>query len=93
MPNVDLKPRAMKFIKTLPPKHRRQIKNYILSLRDNPLPHDSKKLIGYEQYTRVDVGEYRIIYRYETKQDVVTVVLVGKRNDDEVYRIAKRILK
>ena len=83
----------MKLIKTLPSKHNKQIKNYILSLRDNPLPQDSKKLIGYEQYTRVDVGEYRIIYRYETKRDVMTVVLVGKRNDDEVYRMTKRSLK
>lgn len=54
--------------------------------------HDAKKLIGYENYTRIDIGEHRIIYRYETKKDLVTVVLVGKRNDDEVYRVAKRSL-
>lgn len=93
MATIDLKPRAKKFIESLPPKHKRQVKDNILSLQNNPHPHDSKKLQGYENYNRVDIGEYRIIYRYADKKDMVTVVLVGKRNDDSVYRIAKRILK
>jgi mRNA interferase RelE/StbE len=92
MPKIDLKPRAKKFIASLPPKHKRQIKDHILSLADNPIPHDTKKLIGYENYLRTDIGEYRIIYRYEPKPDIVIVVLVGKRNGDEIYRIAKRLL-
>ncbi|MBV9575220.1 MAG: type II toxin-antitoxin system RelE/ParE family toxin [Gammaproteobacteria bacterium] len=91
MPIIDLKPRAKKFIQSLPPKHKRQVKDCILSLQHNPNPHDAKQLLGYENYTRVDIGEYRIIYRY--KNDKVTVVLIGKRNDDEIYRVAKRTLK
>jgi mRNA interferase RelE/StbE len=93
MLTLDLKPRAKKFIESLPPKHKRQVKDSILSLQDDPMPHDAKKLLGYKNYTRVDIGEYRIIYRYENKEDLIIVVLVGKRNDDEIYRIAKRILK
>lgn len=93
MPKIDLKPKAMKFIQSLPPKHKKQVKDYILSLQDNPSPHDAKKLLGYENYTRVDIGEYRLIYRHELEEDLLTVVLVGKRNDDEIYRIAKRTLK
>ncbi len=90
---IDLKPKAKKFIDTLPPKHKRQIKDSILSLRDTPFPHDSKRLVGYEDYIRIDTGEYRIIYRYEIDKQLITVVLVGKRNDDDIYRIAKRTLK
>lgn len=93
MPLIDLKPKAKNFIESLPPKHKRQVKDHILSLQDNPIPHDSKKLKGYERYNRVDIGEYRIIYRYENKKNIVTVVLVGKRNDDKIYRIVKRTLK
>jgi hypothetical protein len=37
-------------------------------------------------------GEYRVIYRYEEKKDFIIVVLIGKRNGDEIYRIAKRTL-
>lgn len=92
MAALDLKPKAKKFITILPPKHQRQIKDRILALQNNPMPHDSKKLLGYQNYTRVDVGEYRIIYRYERQKDLVVVVLVGKRNDGEIYRITKRVL-
>jgi mRNA interferase RelE/StbE len=79
MPKIDLKPKAKKFIESLPPKHKRQIKDYIISLQDTPLPHDARKLIGYEDYIRADMGEYRIIYKYENKKDRLIVVLVGKR--------------
>lgn len=93
MPKLDLKPRTVKFIFSLPPKHKQQIKNYILNLGQNPLPSDSKKLIGYDPYLRADAGEYRIIYRYDQLADLVTIILIGKRNGDEVYKQIKRILK
>lgn len=93
MPKLDLKPRAKKFIESLQKKQQRQLKDYILGLQDNPKPQDTKALIGYDAYIRADAGEYRIIYRYDKKKDLVTIVLVGKRNDSEIYRIAKRVLK
>lgn len=89
---LDLQPKAKKFINFLPPKHKRQIKDRILSLQNDPTPNDSKKLLGYENYIRVDSGEYRIIYRYEVEQDLIIIVLIGKRNDGEIYKIAKRAL-
>jgi mRNA interferase RelE/StbE len=38
---------------------------------------------------RTDSGEYRIIYRVE--EDELHVALIGKRNDDEVYRLLRRM--
>jgi len=92
MSNLEMKPKAMRFIASLPPKHKEQIKKRILSLQDNSVPHDAKKLLGYENYNRIDAGEYRIIYRHESEKNLTTIVLVGKRNDGEIYRIAKRTL-
>lgn len=92
MIEIDIKPKAVKFIATLPPKHKRQVKDRILDLKNEPTPHDSKKLIGYEGYLRVDAGEYRVIYRYDVADCLVMVALVGKRNDSSIYRIAKRTL-
>lgn len=37
---------------------------------------------------RVDIGEYRIVY--EVERDTVRVLVIGKRNDDEGYRILGR---
>lgn len=92
MPQIDLKPRVIKFIRTLPPKHKKQVKDCILALGNDPLPHDARPLVGYYPYIRVDVGEYRVIYRHDEAEDLLTIVIVGKRNGDEVYRVAKRIL-
>ncbi|CCQ69679.1 hypothetical protein CWATWH0402_3452 [Crocosphaera watsonii WH 0402] len=41
----------------------------------------------------MDSSEYRIVYRFYPEQDLVEVILVGKRNDDEVYKKLERLLK
>jgi len=92
MTDIRLKPSVVKFIKTLPPKHQRQVKDYLLKLTDNPQPPDTKPLKGYGPYLRGDSGEYRVIYRYDKRRDCVTVVLVGRRNNDDVYKRFKRII-
>lgn len=84
---INLSKDAEKLLKRVPPKHGKQIARKLQSLRDQPNPADSLQLKGYP-YLRVDVGEYRIIY--ETMPGLIAVLLIGKRNDDEVYRKLKR---
>ncbi len=91
MIQLDIKTRAVKFIRSLPPKHQRQIKEYLLALQQNPKPHDSKLLIGYTPYRRGDVGEYRIIYSYDESSQIITIALIGKRNDGNVYQALRRM--
>jgi len=72
-------------------KHAKQIAGKIVSLRENPEPPDSVALKGKaSEYRRTDIGEYRIIYRVES--DTLRVFIIGKRNDDEVYRLLQRKL-
>lgn len=88
MLNIDITKSAGKFIKKLPPKQFKQVVGTIFSLREIPNPHDSKQLIGYPEYQRVDIGEYRIIYRVDAT--TVYIATIGKRNDDEVYKRFKQ---
>ena len=88
MLKIDITKSAGKFIKKLPPKQFKQVVGTILGLRENPKPHDSKQLIGYPEYQRVDIGEYRIIYRVDSA--TVYIATIGKRNDDEVYKRFKQ---
>ncbi len=88
MPTPRLTNEALKFVKGLPGKHARQILLKIIELAGNPRPHDHRKLHGTPDLLRVDAGEYRIIYR--TDGDTLDVQLIGKRNDDEVYRRISR---
>ena len=75
--------KAQKFLDGLPPKQFRQIMKKVFALLENPRPHDSEELRGYP-FLRNDVGEYRIIY--DMQGDTLRLILVGKRNDAEVYR-------
>jgi mRNA interferase RelE/StbE len=87
--NIRLEKRVLKAIAGYPIKHQRQIKNKIISLKDNAKPNDSKLLKGFKIYYRVDIGEYRVIYKIE--EDTIYIVLVGQRNDDQVYKEFKRL--
>ncbi len=75
--------KVRKFLDDLPPKQFRQIMKKVFALLEDPKPHDSEELRGYP-FLRNDVGEYRIIY--DLQGDTLRLILVGKRNDDEVYR-------
>jgi mRNA interferase RelE/StbE len=81
---------AEKAMDKMPDKQFCQIYDAIESLRTNPEPIDSKALQGSVSpiRRRKDCGEYRIIYWYDA--ETLYVDVVGKRNDDAVYKIAKR---
>ncbi|MGC9207894.1 type II toxin-antitoxin system RelE family toxin [Acidithiobacillus sp.] len=83
MRRLELTRDALKFLDGLPPKQFKQVAASMLDLLRNPEPHDSRPLKGHS-YRRVDIGEYRIVY--DLPEDVVRVLLIGKRNDDAVYK-------
>ncbi|MDL2275690.1 type II toxin-antitoxin system RelE/ParE family toxin [Desulfosarcina sp. OttesenSCG-928-G10] len=88
MHKLDLTRSAGKFLQDLPAKQFRQIVTTIFHLPEQPELHDSKQLSSYPEYRRVDIGEYRIIYRHDG--DTVKNCVIGKRNDSEVYKQFKR---
>jgi mRNA interferase RelE/StbE len=83
---------VLEFMRGLPPKISNQIAKKVLALNINPRPADSENLKGYPGFYRVDSGEYRIIYRFVSEEDLVEIILVGKRNDDEVYEKFNRLM-
>jgi mRNA interferase RelE/StbE len=85
---LDLDSRAKRFIGKLPPKHARQIGDKLAALLGNPFPPDSKRLKK-SIYWRADSGEYRIAYKVIGR--TLYVPIIGKRNDDEVYRRLRRL--
>jgi mRNA interferase RelE/StbE len=80
----------LKALNSLPAKHFKQVVTKALALTSEPFPSDSKALHGHEGLFRIDSGEYRIVYA--VMEDAVQIILVGKRNDDEVYRQLSRKL-
>jgi mRNA interferase RelE/StbE len=90
MLKLSLAQPALKFLKRVPIKHGQQIDRALMALKERPIPHDAKRLKGTSDYLRVDVGEYRIIYRIDTASELIIVAMIGKRNDAEVYKQFKR---
>jgi mRNA interferase RelE/StbE len=89
MLEVSLTRAADKFLDKVPAKHYNQIFKKITELQEIGITHDSKKIIG-TNLLRADVGEYRIIYGIENNI-LLIIVLIGKRNDDDVYRKLERM--
>ena len=89
MLNLQLSKKAQKFLSSLPPKQQKQLAIKIMEIRQKGHGADSTLLKG-SLWHRVDFGEYRIIYTIEKKK-VLVVPLVGKRNDDDVYKKLRRL--
>lgn len=75
--------RAEKDIKHLTIEMQARVKNTLRILVENPLKGDV--LLGkYKGLRRYRVGEFRIIYEFETKRKQLTIVKIGHRR--EIYR-------
>jgi len=85
---IDITHDSLKFLRTLDPRQFRQVVTALFHLLQDPEPHDSVSLSGFP-FRRVDIGEYRIIYHVDG--EVLRVPLIGKRNDDDVYRRLRRL--
>lgn len=89
MLNISLSKDAKNFIAHLPKKHARQIVVKIKELSITGHAQDSKLLHSSNgKYFRVDSGEYRIVY--QKQDDELLILLVGKRNDNEIYKLFSR---
>ena len=87
---LNLSKDAASFLRTLPAKQYKQVASRIFELVREPNPHDAKHLTGKSSHKRVDCGEYRVIYSVDG--EVIYIPVVGKRNDDDVYRNLDRKL-
>ena len=91
MLTIKLSKRADKALGKIPAKQTKQIAERIKQLADDPEALPTVELKGYAPWRRAKSGEYRIIYKID--RDILRVALVGKRNDDEIYRLIERFLR
>lgn len=83
MLNPDLSNDAMRFLKKRDAKQFLQIFQAITSLCDDPHPNDSISM-GNGTHFRKDVGEFRVIYRFNDK--TLNIAVIGNRNDGAAYQ-------
>ncbi len=85
MLQIRILKQPLKFLKNRLPKHQKQLALKLIDMRKGNTS-DCEKLKG--NFYRSDSGEYRIIY--EIQNDTLIVILIGKRNDDEIYKIFRQ---
>jgi len=81
---VQFSPRAERQLRDLPREAQARLKTRIDALAEDPRPRGVERLSGAEEYYRIRVGVYRVIYAIEDRDLIVLVVKVGHRRD--VYR-------
>ena len=75
--------RVRKQIDKLPRDIKSKIDELIEVLKIWPIPvktHDVKKIKGREDIYRVRIGDYRVVYRYEKKENQTEILLVLPRS-------------
>ena len=88
---INLSQQAAAFLESLPAKQARQIAERLQSLANDPQALPSELLKGYSPMRRLRAGEYRIIYTVD--EQTLQVRLIGKRNDDDIYKALERGFK
>ena len=83
MSKVIVHHHAAKYLKSLPKGTKDQIKEILKELENNPLGQSGvKHMVGeWAGYHRIRVGKLRIIFWFDTKEDVVYVDHIGPRGD------------
>jgi mRNA interferase RelE/StbE len=76
-------PRAARELSSLPSSDYENIKQAMYALRENPRPVKCLKLTGREGW-RIRVRNYRVIYKIDDAEKLVTILHVGHRRD--IYR-------
>ncbi len=78
--DIKYSKQAVKFLKSLDKKLVLRILSKIEKLKEEPIQHDSKTVEGYsEKLFRVRVGDYRILYEVDYKNNLIGIVKIEKR--------------
>ena len=88
MLRVNFTKDALETLQGCPPKHAKQIAHKIQQLSTDPTSLPIKELRGSEGFFRAKSGEYRIVFSIDNHE--FKIWLIGKRNDDAVYKRFER---
>ena len=86
---IEVTPRARKDLKALPKRERQRVAEQIDNLKVDPRPTGCRKLKGREDFFRIRVGNYRVVYQIENEVLLIIIVRVGDRK--EIYEIIRRL--
>ena len=78
--NIEWKEGAIRQLEKLQSFLSKRILNKVEELKDNPFLKDIKKLKGEEAF-RLRVGDYRVIFDMDYKNNLITILRLGHRKN------------
>jgi mRNA interferase RelE/StbE len=81
---VEARPRVRRDLRKLGEAARNDVLSAMQALAHDPRPAGVRPLKGHRPWLRIRVGDYRVIYAVDDREQLVTVAVVGPRRD--VYR-------
>lgn len=82
--DIILKPSIEKDLRALPKSVIARVMKQVDSLRNNPFPRQSVKLVGAEQLYRIRVEDYRVVYGVDKETQEILIYYIRHRR--EAYR-------
>jgi len=80
--NLILKKSVKKDIETINKEDIQRIADNIKALKFNPLPPGVKKIKkGKESYYRIRQGNFRIGYRFNSKEKLIEIIYIRRRSE------------
>jgi len=71
---------AAKFLRTAERTVTRRILQKLEGLKEEPVSHDAKKIVGKDRYFRVRVGDHRILYTVMYESQTILIDRIDKRS-------------
>ncbi|MDI6905755.1 MAG: type II toxin-antitoxin system RelE/ParE family toxin [Candidatus Bathyarchaeia archaeon] len=71
--------RSKKFLKNADKALVKRITEKIEQLREDPIIHDTKRVEGSKGLFRVRVGDYRILYEVDYRNNLIGIIKIDKR--------------
>jgi mRNA interferase RelE/StbE len=81
---IFIEKKAEKDLRRLPKNYQNKIIKKILNLKNDPKPVDARKITSSENYYRIMVDDYRIIYEINYKEKKINIFRIRHRK--EAYR-------
>jgi mRNA interferase RelE/StbE len=79
-----IEPKPRKALEKLDQRSQTRIFSAMKLLTANPRPSKAIQMVGFENFWRIRVGDFRVIYTVRDQELVILVVSIGHRRD--VYR-------
>ena len=78
--NIEFSNQSKKFLRKSDRQLAMRIIEKIEVLRNDPVPHDSKRVVGEDRTFRIRIGDYRVLYEVDWNKNLILVDKIDKRS-------------